>query len=410
MATSTFCDRKFISEWPDLMAETPAEKLIKIPREQFRFSLDRNPSRSTALFLPFSTLLRSPNGSVRQLALPLTNTPKLKMPVIECCVLVGCYLTHTIFGGIVGTVIGRYWPFSKKDENRDKNVAPRTNGLSRRDINQLRLKALFRMLEQGQFDEVCMAGFDCLGINVQDFVLRGDGKAHKVLGKRQRVFFKPATLARVDRDPHMDLKDEATRRLVERGGGDWPDTKPPGEQKAQDIATVIGLHFTTMRWKKGNRSFSTAPQFGWKASPMEHFNELDPKFLREKYWPYHDAGETFGHCWYRIFDGCAHIGFTMSHDMIPAEDALQHRELMAIVGVMLTRMKSPYLKDHYAIPVMVISCFEGHKARILQAHLTDCNLVVYKSRLYDFNTPKSRDESLPLFIAYMAGQPVGTTK
>jgi hypothetical protein len=59
---------------------------------------------------------------------------------------------------------------------------------------------------------------------------------------------------------------------------------------------------------------------------------------------------------------------------------------------------------------MVISCFKNHSARILQAHLTDCDLIIGKSALYDFSNPVSREENLPLFLAYVASEPVGTTR
>jgi hypothetical protein len=41
----------------------------------------------------------------------------------------------------------------------------------------------------------------------------------------------------------------------------------------------------------------------------------------------------------------------MCHDLVPEEDVLYRRELLAILGFMLTRMKSPYFEDHHVVPV-----------------------------------------------------------
>jgi hypothetical protein len=37
-------------------------------------------------------------------------------------------------------------------------------------------------------------------------------------------------------------------------------------------------------------------------------------------------------------------------------------------------------------------------------------MVVHRSRIYEFNSPEARDEHVPLFMAYMASEPVWTTK
>jgi hypothetical protein len=40
---------------------------------------------------------------------------------------------------------------------------------------------------------------------------------------------------------------------------------------------------------------------------------------------------------------------------------------------------------------MDVSCFQGVRARILQAFMTDAGLVIYKTKLYDFSDHDTRD-------------------
>lgn len=49
-------------------------------------------------------------------------------------------------------------------------------------------------------------------------------------------------------------------------------------------------------------------------------------------------------------------------------------------------------------------------ARIVHAYLKNDELVVCKSDLHDFGNREPRETNLPLFLRYMASQPVGDTK
>jgi hypothetical protein len=59
---------------------------------------------------------------------------------------------------------------------------------------------------------------------------------------------------------------------------------------------------------------------------------------------------------------------------------------------------------------MLITAFAGTKARILQAHYTEGELVVSKSDTFAFDSPEARREDVPLFLAYMPSEPVGDTR
>ncbi|KAL2839362.1 hypothetical protein BJY01DRAFT_250542 [Aspergillus pseudoustus] len=333
------------------------------------------------------------------------------MPVAETLFCIATFFGQTIISGIVGNLIAPYVRFHKMGSS-DKTT-PNTSGLSPKDVNQLHLRRLFRLLDQELSDQVAVSVCKKVGITVKDFALHADLGTRKGVSKGH-LFFKPLSKSRIGRYA-FDMHDKTTKLLVQEGKKLWFDDKPPNEQTAYDCCTIIEAHFTGMKWKKGKYSCTLAKLSGWKTSGMFSNGRLDPEILRGKYRPSSSVDDdegwngAFSYCWDRVGDGQAHIGFTMCHETTPAKDTLQRRELMAIVGVMLTRMKSPYFEEHHVIPVILVSCFNECKARILQAHLRETHLVIYKSRLYDFSNPKNREESLPLFLAYMSSESVGTT-
>jgi hypothetical protein len=57
----------------------------------------------------------------------------------------------------------------------------------------------------------------------------------------------------------------------------------------------------------------------------------------------------------------------MCHDIIPEEEILYRRELLAILGFMLTRMKCPYFEDHHVVPVrpsLAARQYQGSEANL----------------------------------------------
>jgi hypothetical protein len=55
----------------------------------------------------------------------------------------------------------------------------------------------------------------------------------------------------------------------------------------------------------------------------------------------------------------------MCQDIVPEEDILYRRELLAILGFMLTRMKSPFFEDHHVVPVRLAGLkYQGQEANL----------------------------------------------
>ena len=60
--------------------------------------------------------------------------------------------------------------------------------------------------------------------------------------------------------------------------------------------------------------------------------------------------------------------------------------------------------------VLLTTCTNNLKARILIAYFDGKNLIVSKSALHDFSSPEARERNFPLFLLYMCSQAVGDTK
>jgi hypothetical protein len=59
---------------------------------------------------------------------------------------------------------------------------------------------------------------------------------------------------------------------------------------------------------------------------------------------------------------------------------------------------------------MVISCFHGTRARVVQAHYDNDQLFIRKSDLYPLNSPEARQRNIPILLAYLSSEPTGDTK
>jgi hypothetical protein len=60
--------------------------------------------------------------------------------------------------------------------------------------------------------------------------------------------------------------------------------------------------------------------------------------------------------------------------------------------------------------MLLFSFFGNHHARIIQAHFDDDRIAILKSPLYDCSTKEQLNASLPVFMRWMANEPVGDTK
>ncbi|KAL3441872.1 hypothetical protein BJX65DRAFT_313411 [Aspergillus insuetus] len=269
------------------------------------------------------------------------------MPVIEALLGISTCLGNTVIGAFLGSWLSvRFW-VPRLTRPAD---TPNTDGLTLKDVNQLRLKKLFLAVERVQSEAIAITEGTGLRIGVYDLPLRPDEESQEEDWDYE-IIFKPSHNS-------LETVESMTEYIIEHSNQLWHDDEAHNQQTAHDACSDISVYFANLNRKRGKLP-----------SAMD------------------------GH----IFSlRCA----TMS----------SWKELLAVLGFMLTRMKSLYLEDHHVVPVMVISCFKNHSARKLQACLTDYDLIIGKSSLYDFSNPKSRAENLPLFLAYMASQPVGTTR
>ncbi|KAJ0425038.1 hypothetical protein BJY00DRAFT_308923 [Aspergillus carlsbadensis] len=326
------------------------------------------------------------------------------MPVIEVLLGISTCLGNTVIGAFLGSWLNNHFWVPLRTRSA---VPPTTDGLTLKDVNQLRLKKLFLAVEQRQGEVIAIVEGSNPRIGVGGLPLRAD-EQNTEKDSDEPIYFKSSPNC-------LDTMNSMTKYIIEHSDQLWDGHVPRGQQSAHDACSNLSAYFGYLKHQRGKRPSSLAHLSGWKVDAINCDDKLNPETLREKYWPYEQSDDpaqpkTFGHCWSRVGDGRSHIVFTMCHDLVPEEDVIYRRELLAILGFMLTRMKSPYFEDHHVVPVMVISCFPDHRARILQAHLTDCDFIIRKSSPYDFSNPESREENLPLFLAYMASVPVGSTR
>ncbi|KAL4908530.1 hypothetical protein BDW74DRAFT_175212 [Aspergillus multicolor] len=123
-----------------------------------------------------------------------------------------------------------------------------------------------------------------------------------------------------------------------------------------------------------------------------------------------------------------HVLFVMAHRIDGSPDEYEDQdeeqddgfmllrtEVLNLIGVMITRLKTRRLRGYNVVPIQAISIFEDWRARILQAYMKDdgCGggeLVIAMSKVYDFRTQERCDENFPIFLCHMASEPVGDTK
>ncbi|KAL4883181.1 hypothetical protein BJY04DRAFT_216481 [Aspergillus karnatakaensis] len=93
----------------------------------------------------------------------------------------------------------------------------------------------------------------------------------------------------------------------------------------------------------------------------------------------------------------------------PPHDDLLRSEVLTILGLMRESLSRYSLQKHRIVPITAISCMNGREARLLQAFFLQEELVIYKSGLLNFSIEKSMSVNVPLFMLYLASEPVGDT-
>ncbi|KAL5341040.1 hypothetical protein BJX70DRAFT_396098 [Aspergillus crustosus] len=229
--------------------------------------------------------------------------------------------------------------------------------------------------------------------------------------QNHRFFFDPWTVQRVNELP-PDIREAETvhdiqlhERILRKMSPEYPDIGTViGSVMCHEFAAYIRVDKTT-----GEVYCGLAEAAGWQEG------DCDDRFLLDQYAVYSNIGDSEAVPWViditeaYFQDDKPHVMFTaVQHG--PHNEALLRTELLAIMGVMLTRLKLPALREHKVIPVNAVSFFDDFKARVLQAHMTDGELAISWTGGYDFSTEDSRRESTQAMLAYMASRPIGNTK
>ncbi|KAL4786609.1 hypothetical protein BJX76DRAFT_354972 [Aspergillus varians] len=227
------------------------------------------------------------------------------------------------------------------------------------------------------------------------------------------VYFKPWPAARLDM---YSINPNCRRTLEPREEDEGCLTDTPVEYT--DIAEL--LHGMMVC------EFGQYSRAGLDDSPPSDF---DDRFLLDRYSAFGNATDSelvpwsvdLGLAWDRAWgeEKKPHVTFTMMHHVFPTRQLLR-TEILTIIGVTITRFRTSKLKGHRVIPHLtlsampcqgnLISVFDQYKARIVQAHMVEDGLMILQSQLYDFSTPEKRKENIPIFLCYMACEPIGDTE
>ncbi|KAJ9196909.1 hypothetical protein DTO164E3_4256 [Paecilomyces variotii] len=170
------------------------------------------------------------------------------------------------------------------------------------------------------------------------------------------------------------------------------------------LSTWLTINFSHSWRAKGQEKASLQFAFTkWK--PTGFGNLVDEEF---EYTCFYPSKREPRHGWYDL-EGAPHVMLTIAHRFEGKDECLLRGELLAIIAVMITRLRCDDFAEHSIIPVMIFS-FMGRKGRILQAHTSDRMLIIRKSKLYDFSTLQEFREKTSLFLRYLTSQVVGDTQ
>ncbi|KAF5857200.1 hypothetical protein ETB97_006158 [Aspergillus alliaceus] len=261
-------------------------------------------------------------------------------------------------------------------------------------------------------------------IRCHDLTLRTDGGSSATT----QTYFKPWPLEKLEQFPldldnpdtnsnvrsdeacFADLDKERSRETTGEGDSDGDDTgnllsyvlvcqftqhaRKATEARAtlDDLSGWFGRSFnnTIIRERYMNMAMFTDPGSNPLASPPLRFEDA--------WYPHLPQGQELHH-----------INLIVTHEAV-CDNNILRSELLVLVGVMRTRLGRVALQDHVVAPVLLTTCTNNLKARILIAYFDGKNLIVSKSALHDFSSPEGRERNFPLFLLYMCSQAVGDTK
>jgi hypothetical protein len=175
------------------------------------------------------------------------------MPVIEALLGISTCLGNTVIGAFVGSWLGvRFW-VPRLTRSAD---TPNTEGLTHKDVNQLRLKKLFLAVERVQSEAIAITEGTGLRIGVYDLPLRPDEESQEEDWDYQ-IFFKPSHNC-------LDTVESMTEYIIEHSHQLWHDNEAHNQQTALDACNNISAYFASLNCKRGKRPSNLAHLSGWK--------------------------------------------------------------------------------------------------------------------------------------------------
>ncbi|RLL96014.1 hypothetical protein CFD26_105610 [Aspergillus turcosus] len=137
-----------------------------------------------------------------------------------------------------------------------------------------------------------------------------------------------------------------------------------------------------------------------------------PEFIQEYFMPgvclQRGHSPSPGACWTAQSTPLPHI-MCIVEFMFGGTEELLRGEILTILATTITRLELEGYQGEVVIPVLLFSIMSDFKARIIQAYFDGDQLVIRKSKLYDFSTRETLSSSTTLFMQWMASQPVGDT-
>ncbi|KAF9890257.1 hypothetical protein FE257_006170 [Aspergillus nanangensis] len=96
----------------------------------------------------------------------------------------------------------------------------------------------------------------------------------------------------------------------------------------------------------------------------------------------------------------------MYNDLVATDSTLLFGELLPIIRIMIVQLVRRRFIHQLITPVLVISV-QGLKTRVIEAYFDGQELVVRRSKLYDFT--HGNNEAFKVFAEWYMGKPRGIT-
>ncbi|CAI7568636.1 unnamed protein product [Penicillium glandicola] len=109
---------------------------------------------------------------------------------------------------------------------------------------------------------------------------------------------------------------------------------------------------------------------------------------------------------YPLGDGRVSPNLRQMSKWLESEELLRI-EVMTITAVMITRLEGEESTEYNTFPVMVITFFGQMKARVLEAHSSQQELIIKKTQLLDFSTNEVANKNMNILLGFMADDLVG---